>query len=178
VDANGAGGPASAEASVIVVGPTGSVAVSWAAVVNAVSYRVYRGTVAGLENVYFTATTASFTDVGAAGTPGSPVDAVLGVNQMGFLPIPGRSAATPNLNYYYHALRRRITSIDGLSAPDLPPDWHPIVATMMCVVAATADGNPAVGAYTGMYNSELEKLLAVAMRGRGEAFEQVQIVDD
>ncbi|GEM_PF-6663697 len=60
------------EASAAVTGPNGSVAISWTAVPGATSYRIYRGTSAGGENVYYTTTGTSFTDTGAAGTSGSP----------------------------------------------------------------------------------------------------------
>lgn len=62
----------SAEISVPVTGPTGSVALSWDAVPGATSYRVYRGTSPGGENVHYASSGTSFTDTGAAGTAGSP----------------------------------------------------------------------------------------------------------
>jgi hypothetical protein len=37
-----------------------------------VSYRIYRGTATGAENVYYTSTTASFVDTGATNTAGTP----------------------------------------------------------------------------------------------------------
>ncbi len=47
--------------------------ISWNSVTNATSYRVYRGTTAGGENVYFAvASGTTFLDTGAAGTSGSP----------------------------------------------------------------------------------------------------------
>lgn len=61
----------SPEASVVTTGTTSSVAVSWTAVTGATSYKIYRGTTAGSENTYYTSTTASFTDTGAAGTAGT-----------------------------------------------------------------------------------------------------------
>lgn len=59
------------EVSAAVTGPTGSVALTWTTVPGASSYRVYRGTSSGAQNVYYTATTNSFTDTGAANTGGS-----------------------------------------------------------------------------------------------------------
>jgi hypothetical protein len=55
----------------IASGTTGSVALSWTAVSGASSYRIYRGTALGLQNVYYTSLTNSFTDTGAAVTSGT-----------------------------------------------------------------------------------------------------------
>jgi hypothetical protein len=49
--------------------------ITWSAIAGATSYRVYRGTAPGAENVFYTvaaATNPSFTDTGAANTSGSP----------------------------------------------------------------------------------------------------------
>ena len=55
------------------IGQNGAVQLSWGEVENAVSYRVYRGTAAGAENIYFTSTGASFLDDGLqASTSGAP----------------------------------------------------------------------------------------------------------
>lgn len=74
----------SAEVSAAVTGPTGKVTLTWNAVPGAQSYRVYRGTAAGAQNVYYsvsrpafdstTGTTPapSYVDTGAASTAGSP----------------------------------------------------------------------------------------------------------
>ncbi len=66
----------SAESSVAVTGPTGSVTITYGPVQGASSYRVYRGTSSGGENVYYTTTAISgpyiFVDTGAANTGGSP----------------------------------------------------------------------------------------------------------
>lgn len=63
----------SSEVSAAVTGPNGSVALTWTAVPGAHSYRIYRGTTAGGQNVYYTSTTNSFTDTGAANSAGSPL---------------------------------------------------------------------------------------------------------
>lgn len=67
----------SGEQSQVTTGSTSTVTVNWAAVPGATSYRVYRGTAAGAENVYFTAGAGatSFVDTGAAGTAGTPAAA-------------------------------------------------------------------------------------------------------
>lgn len=50
-----------------------SIVVSWGAVTGATGYRIYRGTAAGAENVYYSVgTVTSFTDTGAASTAGTP----------------------------------------------------------------------------------------------------------
>lgn len=61
----------SPEATATTTGSTGSVALAWAAVSGATGYKIYRGTAAGAESVFFTSATNSFTDVGAAGTAGT-----------------------------------------------------------------------------------------------------------
>ena len=61
----------SPEANVTTTGATSSVALAWAAVTGATSYKVYRGTAAGLESVFYTTATNSFTDTGAAATAGT-----------------------------------------------------------------------------------------------------------
>jgi len=59
------------ERSVAVTGPSGKVTLTWNAVPGAASYRVYRGTSAGGENIYHTTSSTSYTDTGG-GTTGSP----------------------------------------------------------------------------------------------------------
>lgn len=64
---------ASNERSIATTGSTSSNTISWAAVTGATSYRIYRGTAAGLENVYYSAgAVVTFTDTGAASTAGTP----------------------------------------------------------------------------------------------------------
>lgn len=63
---------ASPEATAAVTGPTGSVVLTWSAITGATSYKIYRGTVAGAENVYYTSAGATYTDTGAASSAGSP----------------------------------------------------------------------------------------------------------
>lgn len=59
------------EATATTTGSTGSVALAWTAVTGATSYKIYRGTLAGAESVFFTSVTNSFTDVGGAGSAGT-----------------------------------------------------------------------------------------------------------
>jgi hypothetical protein len=61
----------SAEASVTTTGTTSSVALAWTAVASAASYKVYRGTAAAGENVFYTTATNSYTDTGAVSTAGT-----------------------------------------------------------------------------------------------------------
>ena len=63
---------AGVEASTTVSGTTSSIALSWTAVTGATGYRIYRGTAAGGESVYYTSSTASYTDTNAASTAGTP----------------------------------------------------------------------------------------------------------
>lgn len=58
------------------IAANGTQVINWTAVTGATGYRLYRGTVAGAENVLVTTigsgATVTFTDTGAAGTAGSP----------------------------------------------------------------------------------------------------------
>lgn len=71
----------SSEANVTTTGSTGSVGLTWPAVLNATSYKVYRGTSTGTEGVYYSVTapadgvTPSFTDIGGTTQTGSPLAA-------------------------------------------------------------------------------------------------------
>ncbi|MHB1865152.1 MAG: hypothetical protein ACYCPS_03245 [Candidatus Saccharimonadales bacterium] len=51
---------------------TNEAVISWSPVIGATSYRVYRGTTSGGENVYYNTTATSYTDTGAAGSTSSP----------------------------------------------------------------------------------------------------------
>lgn len=64
----------SAEVNETTSGANNSVTISWTAVVGAVKYRVYRGTVSGTYTDYYevTAPTVTFLDTGASATAGSP----------------------------------------------------------------------------------------------------------
>ncbi len=87
ISQSGSEGGKSAEASVVVTGPTGSVAVSWPASTGAVAYRIYRGTAAGAENVFYVVGTNAFTDTGGtsvAGTPPAAVPTDVGIRRMAF----------------------------------------------------------------------------------------------
>lgn len=72
LDSLGGETAASPEATATTTGTTSSVALAWAAVASAVSYKVYKGSAAGAENIVFAAPSNSFTDTGAAGTAGTP----------------------------------------------------------------------------------------------------------
>lgn len=61
------------EVSIVTTGTTSTVSLTWSAVTGATSYRVYRGTAAGAQNVFYApGNVTSFTDTGAANTAGSP----------------------------------------------------------------------------------------------------------
>jgi hypothetical protein len=61
------------EVSIATTGTTSSNTLPWAAVPGATGYRIYRGTAAGLESVYYSVgAVTTFTDTGAANTAGTP----------------------------------------------------------------------------------------------------------
>lgn len=61
----------SPEASCTTTGSTSSVQINWAAVTGATSYKIYRGTTAGNENVFYTSATNSFLDTNGSSTGGT-----------------------------------------------------------------------------------------------------------
>ena len=64
------------EQSVAATGATSSNTISWSAVPGATGYRVYRGTAAGAESVYYAVgAVTTFLDTGAANTVGTPPSA-------------------------------------------------------------------------------------------------------
>jgi hypothetical protein len=63
--------PSAEVSATIPAGTVGRVTISWTAVAGATEYRVY-GRTPATENVYWTTTSPSFTDTGAAGTSGTP----------------------------------------------------------------------------------------------------------
>lgn len=85
----------SAESSVVTTGATSSVVVRNYEVRGATSYRVYRGTSAGGENVYYTTSGTSYTDTNAASTGGSPTAfSPIGGIQIRDLALDGSRTAT------------------------------------------------------------------------------------
>jgi hypothetical protein len=63
---------ASAETSIVTTGSTSANTITWSpGVVGAATYRVWRGTASGAENVYYTTTNTTYVDTGAAGTSGT-----------------------------------------------------------------------------------------------------------
>lgn len=60
------------EVSIVTTGTTSTVTITWAAISGATGYRVYRGTAAGGESVYYApGNVTTFTDTGAASTAGT-----------------------------------------------------------------------------------------------------------
>lgn len=98
--ANVATSTASVETScAVATGTTGSVGLSWPAVTDATSYRVY-GRATGAENIYFTVTapTVTFTDTGAAGTGGA---------------VPTGTGSTPLVKNVFEIKKWHTATIDG-----------------------------------------------------------------
>ena len=61
------------EVSVVTTGATSSNTITWATVAGATGYNIYRGTSAGLENVFYSVgAVTTFLDVGGANTSASP----------------------------------------------------------------------------------------------------------
>jgi hypothetical protein len=73
IDAYGGETLVSNEVSITSTGATSSNSLTWDAYAGAVSYRIYRGTASGAQNLFFTSATNSFTDTGGASTNGYPI---------------------------------------------------------------------------------------------------------
>jgi hypothetical protein len=73
VDFNGNTTTGSNEVSATITGGggLGSVALSWTAVNNAASYRIYRGTISNTQTLYYTTFNTTYTDTGAVSTAGT-----------------------------------------------------------------------------------------------------------
>lgn len=132
------------EVSVTTTGSTSSVALSWSAMPGATGYRVYRGTSAGSESVYFAAATISFLDTGGSGTSGTvPVSNTTGTSWTPTLP------DTPIQAFYLRNVSSTgnvtatITPSGGSGAahPALPPNGAQIY---LAPVAVSGGGITAV----------------------------------
>ncbi|HEX4774984.1 MAG TPA: hypothetical protein VH234_05715 [Candidatus Saccharimonadales bacterium] len=73
IDGSGGETLPSTEVSGTTSGGNLTLPISWNAVQGVISYRIYRGTSSGAENVFYTSNTNSFSDTGAASTGGGPV---------------------------------------------------------------------------------------------------------
>ncbi len=89
-------------------GSTSSVTLNWTAAAGATGYKIYRGTAAGAENVFYTVgAVTTFTDTGAASTGGSPPTSNLASGEM------------PSANYAVYAsyLVKAIQAFEALGIP-------------------------------------------------------------
>jgi hypothetical protein len=92
------------EQSQVTTGSTSTVTVNWATVAGATSYKIYRGTSAGGENLYYTAGSGaiSFIDTGATGTSGT---------------VPGANTATLPVPVQKPMFGPTGSSVDGATNP-------------------------------------------------------------
>ncbi|MDE2105243.1 MAG: hypothetical protein KGL39_48910 [Patescibacteria group bacterium] len=82
------------EASITTTGTTSTVTLTWSAVVGATGYRVYRGTSAGGESVYYApGNVTTYTDTNAASTGGTPPTANTAIS-LGLVTITPGTGAT------------------------------------------------------------------------------------
>lgn len=84
IDAEGGESLSSNEVSVTSTGSTSANTLTWTAMAGAVSYRIYRGTATGGQNLYYTSVTNSFTDTGGANSADSPVGPGIGIVMRGY----------------------------------------------------------------------------------------------
>ncbi|MGE5041732.1 MAG: beta strand repeat-containing protein [Candidatus Levyibacteriota bacterium] len=98
------------------VGAGSSITVSWSAVTNATSYRIYRGTSSNGENTYFTSSTNSYVDTGTGGTGGS-VPTTNTAFASRFMS-NGSAYIQGSLNLGYAAISSSATAARTLTIPD------------------------------------------------------------
>lgn len=109
----------SAEASVVTTGTTSSVALSWGAVTAATSYKVYRGTAAAGENVYYTTSANSYTDTGATSTAGTvPGANTTQVSAPGTVTLTTANGGTLTAGTYYYKVTALSTTGETTGSPE------------------------------------------------------------
>jgi len=128
--------------AVIASGVTGSVALTWTAVNNAVSYRIYRGTVAGREGTFYSSATNSFTDTNAAGTSGR----IQSVNNSMISYIASSATASGNLarGGYIAPVLTAAANNDVLIGLDFRPTFVNGAFTGLTNIAARFQGRVAI----------------------------------
>lgn len=84
IDSSGGETVISNEVTITSTGSTSSNTLNWTAFAGASSYRIYRGTAAGAENLYFTSGTNSFIDTGGANSSDYPVAPGVGLRLLGY----------------------------------------------------------------------------------------------
>lgn len=100
-----------------------------------------------------------------------------GTSKIGFVPIPTRNGASGGVEIIYHSQRANLTEISPNQIPDIPPDWHGIIAHKMAMNAAALDERPNFGYYQAQYQGRLARLLGEGLRGRGESQERSEVID-
>lgn len=114
------------EVSVVTSGSTSSNTITWAAVPGATGYRIYRGTAAGGENVYYSVgVVTTYTDTNAASTGGTPLatDNCQGVGTANTPRIQGSVAtAGGDINLTSTSLSDNGTNTVGLSTYEVRID--------------------------------------------------------
>ncbi|HXH26668.1 MAG TPA: hypothetical protein VNG90_02145 [Candidatus Acidoferrum sp.] len=84
IDSMGGETGVSNEVVITSTGSTSSNTLNWDAFAGASSYRIYRGTVSGAQNLYFTSNTNSFVDTGGANTSAYPIGPGVGLRLLGY----------------------------------------------------------------------------------------------
>lgn len=84
IDSSGGETAVSNEVSITSTGSTSSNTLNWTAFSGAVSYKIYRGTAAGAENLYFTSATNSYVDTGGSSSNGYPMPTGIAVRLNGY----------------------------------------------------------------------------------------------
>jgi hypothetical protein len=153
----------SSEANVTTTGSTSSVALAWAAVAGASSYRIYRGTSASGENVYYTSSVNSFTDTNATSTSGSvPGSNTTQVSAPGTI-TPAVSAVggfLPAGTYFY-----KITAVNavGETTPSSEASATTVGNTSSILLTwATVPGAVSYSIYRGTTTGSENKVISVS----------------
>lgn len=99
------------------------------------------------------------------------------VPKIGFVPIPTRNGSANGVEIIYHAQRDSVTVISSSETPDVPADWHPLIAWKMAMNAAALDEGANYGYYQSGYQGRLARLIGEGLRGAGEAQEKIEEID-
>lgn len=164
------------EVSVTTTGTTSSNTVTWGAVTGATGYRVYRGTSAGTESVYYApGNVTSFTDTGAANTAGSPPttnNAVTSTNAntitwgavagaIGYRVYRGTVAGGENV-YYAPGNVTTFTDTGAANATGSPP------ASNTATIAVPAQNTPSTATTGGSLTAATYYYVVTALTASGE----------
>lgn len=136
------------EISQITTGTTSTVTVNWGAVAGATGYRVYRGTAAGAENVFYAVgVVVSYLDTGSASTGGTPpvantatVPYSTGADERWEFSVFGERIIATNFTDDIQSFVMGVSTAFSQLSPDAPKARYVAQVKDFLMVANTSDG--------------------------------------